>query len=155
VHERLKPHTCDVCAKQFADPSSMKIHVRKVHKKARDHECETCGERFRLDKDLQYHVRSVHERLKLLREQAENRWAEIEKWQAKRRQTVAAEARRLIARHGCAECPARFGSPSDLAEHVQSAHDKRSDHACEECGAQFARAGNLRRHRTMQHSRLP
>ena len=53
--------------------------------------------------------------------------------------------------HGCPQCDSAFGEAGTLATHIRAVHEKRRDYACPHCDAAFARASTRARHMHTQH----
>ena len=60
-HEGRKPQSCvcNVCDKEFYDPSSLNKHVKNVHMNFRPYPCTLCDRKFQEKKTLEEHLR-VH-----------------------------------------------------------------------------------------------
>ncbi|XP_012885345.1 PREDICTED: zinc finger and BTB domain-containing protein 38 [Dipodomys ordii] len=57
-----RPHACELCAKQFQSPSTLRMHMR-CHTGEKPYPCPTCGRRFSMQGNLQKHAR-IHLGLK-------------------------------------------------------------------------------------------
>lgn len=55
-HPTLKPYICELCAKQFQSPSTLKMHMR-CHTGEKPYQCKTCGRCFSVQGNLQKHER--------------------------------------------------------------------------------------------------
>ncbi|EGW00482.1 Zinc finger and BTB domain-containing protein 38 [Cricetulus griseus] len=55
-HLTLKPYICELCAKQFQSPSTLKMHMR-CHTGEKPYQCKTCGRCFSVQGNLQKHER--------------------------------------------------------------------------------------------------
>nr|XP_021504116.1 zinc finger and BTB domain-containing protein 38 [Meriones unguiculatus]XP_021504117.1 zinc finger and BTB domain-containing protein 38 [Meriones unguiculatus]XP_021504118.1 zinc finger and BTB domain-containing protein 38 [Meriones unguiculatus]XP_021504119.1 zinc finger and BTB domain-containing protein 38 [Meriones unguiculatus]XP_021504120.1 zinc finger and BTB domain-containing protein 38 [Meriones unguiculatus] len=55
-HLTLKPYVCELCAKPFQSPSTLKMHMR-CHTGEKPYQCKTCGRRFSVQGNLQKHER--------------------------------------------------------------------------------------------------
>ncbi|XP_050996602.1 zinc finger and BTB domain-containing protein 38 [Acomys russatus] len=55
-HLTLKPYTCELCAKPFQSPSTLKMHMR-CHTGEKPYQCKTCGRCFSVQGNLQKHER--------------------------------------------------------------------------------------------------
>ncbi|XP_008849100.1 zinc finger and BTB domain-containing protein 38 [Nannospalax galili] len=55
-HLTSKPHICELCAKQFQSPSTLKMHMR-CHTGEKPYQCKTCGRCFSVQGNLQKHER--------------------------------------------------------------------------------------------------
>ena len=62
VHEKVKPHKCDTCAKAFSDKGDLTKHIKAVHKKIKI-QCNIC-KKFYGKSGLLGHVRRVHQKEK-------------------------------------------------------------------------------------------
>lgn len=60
-HEKLRPHTCDVCLKSFSALWTLRVHQRNVHLKSKPHKCHLCDKSFGELFNLSKHVAIVHE----------------------------------------------------------------------------------------------
>ncbi|XP_007945718.1 zinc finger and BTB domain-containing protein 38 [Orycteropus afer afer] len=61
-HLTSRPYTCELCAKQFQSPSTLKMHMR-CHTGEKPYQCKTCGRCFSVHGNLQKHER-IHLGLK-------------------------------------------------------------------------------------------
>ncbi|XP_064131578.1 zinc finger and BTB domain-containing protein 38 [Loxodonta africana] len=61
-HLTPRPHTCELCAKQFQSPSTLRMHMR-CHTGEKPYQCKTCGRCFSVLGNLQKHER-IHLGLK-------------------------------------------------------------------------------------------
>ncbi|XP_006903119.1 PREDICTED: zinc finger and BTB domain-containing protein 38-like [Elephantulus edwardii] len=61
-HVAARPHTCELCAKQFQTPSTLRMHMR-CHTGEKPYQCKTCGRCFSVHGNLQKHER-IHLGLK-------------------------------------------------------------------------------------------
>ena len=64
VHEKLKPHQCSFCAKQFSFKKNLKLHIDSVHNNIKRHACQICNKGFRDNYCLRMHIECVHEKMK-------------------------------------------------------------------------------------------
>nr|XP_015849569.1 zinc finger and BTB domain-containing protein 38 [Peromyscus maniculatus bairdii] len=55
-HLTVKPYICELCAKQFQSPSTLKMHMR-CHTGEKPYQCKTCGRCFSVQGNLQKHER--------------------------------------------------------------------------------------------------
>ncbi|XP_013361715.1 PREDICTED: zinc finger and BTB domain-containing protein 38 [Chinchilla lanigera] len=55
-HLTSKPYVCELCAKQFQSPSTLKMHMR-CHTGEKPYQCKTCGRCFSVQGNLQKHER--------------------------------------------------------------------------------------------------
>lgn len=55
-HLTARPYTCEFCAKQFQNPSTLKMHMR-CHTGEKPYPCKTCGRCFSVQGNLQKHER--------------------------------------------------------------------------------------------------
>ncbi|KAM4821197.1 zinc finger and BTB domain-containing protein 38 isoform 1-T9 [Thomomys bottae] len=64
AHQHLapRPHVCELCAKPFQSPSTLRMHMR-CHTGEKPYACQTCGRRFSIQGNLQKHER-IHLGLK-------------------------------------------------------------------------------------------
>ncbi|KAK2090434.1 Zinc finger and BTB domain-containing protein 38 [Saguinus oedipus] len=61
-HLTSRPYACELCAKQFQSPSTLKMHMR-CHTGEKPYQCKTCGRCFSVQGNLQKHER-IHLGLK-------------------------------------------------------------------------------------------
>jgi len=54
--------TCDVCGKELASESSLKLHKSRVHLKDKPFECEICGMKFGYKSVMNNHINSIHKK---------------------------------------------------------------------------------------------
>lgn len=55
-HITARPYACELCAKQFQSPSTLKMHMR-CHTGEKPYQCKTCGRCFSVQGNLQKHER--------------------------------------------------------------------------------------------------
>ncbi|XP_054985434.1 zinc finger and BTB domain-containing protein 38 isoform X2 [Sorex araneus] len=55
-HVTARPYTCELCAKHFQSPSTLKMHMR-CHTGEKPYPCKTCGRCFSMQGNLQKHQR--------------------------------------------------------------------------------------------------
>ncbi|XP_037699657.1 zinc finger and BTB domain-containing protein 38 [Choloepus didactylus] len=55
-HLTSRPYVCELCAKQFQSPSTLKMHMR-CHTGEKPYQCKTCGRCFSVQGNLQKHER--------------------------------------------------------------------------------------------------
>ncbi|XP_010856486.1 PREDICTED: zinc finger and BTB domain-containing protein 38 [Bison bison bison] len=55
-HLTARPYACELCAKQFQSPSTLKMHMR-CHTGEKPYQCKTCGRCFSVHGNLQKHER--------------------------------------------------------------------------------------------------
>ena len=62
VHEKEKPHECNICGAKFTQKISLKVHIDTIHggKLVR---CNVCDRKFSKS-NLDQHVKSTHEKSK-------------------------------------------------------------------------------------------
>lgn len=60
-HERLRPHTCDICRKSFSALWTLRVHQRNVHLKSKPHKCHLCDKSFGELFNKSKHIAIVHE----------------------------------------------------------------------------------------------
>ena len=56
VHDKIKEHICEVCAKGFATTSDLKTH-RRTHTGEKNFPCHICGQSYSTKQYLQIHTR--------------------------------------------------------------------------------------------------
>ena len=61
VHERQRPHKCDLCDASFFSKSGVTKHKESVHQGKKPHMCNLCGSSFSEKGNLNQHVAQVHE----------------------------------------------------------------------------------------------
>lgn len=55
-HLTARPYACELCAKPFQSPSTLKMHMR-CHTGEKPYQCKTCGRCFSVQGNLQKHMR--------------------------------------------------------------------------------------------------
>ncbi|XP_055625495.1 zinc finger protein 62-like [Toxorhynchites rutilus septentrionalis] len=60
IHEKVRPHQCTKCPKNFTSSNKLQCHINGVHLKIRDHECEICGKAYSEKNNLKRHQSRVH-----------------------------------------------------------------------------------------------
>lgn len=60
-HEKLRPHTCDLCQKSFSALWTLRVHQRNVHLKSKPHKCHICDKSFGELFNKSKHIAIVHE----------------------------------------------------------------------------------------------
>lgn len=60
-HEKLRPHSCDVCQKSFSALWTLRVHQRNVHLKSKPHKCHLCDKSFGELFNKSKHIAIVHE----------------------------------------------------------------------------------------------
>ena len=51
---------CDICWREFARRSALRLHVQSVHMGEKPYECDHCGERFAQRGHRTFHIRALH-----------------------------------------------------------------------------------------------
>ncbi|XP_055622414.1 zinc finger protein 91-like [Toxorhynchites rutilus septentrionalis] len=59
-HEKVRPHQCTECPKNFANRSKLQLHINSVHLQKRDWKCEFCDKAYLERNNLKRHRRSAH-----------------------------------------------------------------------------------------------
>ena len=62
IHER-KPYQCEVCKRNFAEPSQLEEHMRIWHIEEKPFSCSSCGKSFATKPRLKQHMK-IHEEVK-------------------------------------------------------------------------------------------
>ncbi|XP_055625493.1 zinc finger protein 431-like isoform X2 [Toxorhynchites rutilus septentrionalis] len=57
LHEKVRPHKCTECPKNFATRCKLQSHINSVHLKKRDYKCELCGKAYLEKNHLKRHIR--------------------------------------------------------------------------------------------------
>ena len=57
VHQKSRPHTCDLCGRSFAARAGMENHILLIHEKQMPFTCDRCGKKFKRRPDLNNHIR--------------------------------------------------------------------------------------------------
>lgn len=60
-HEKLRPHSCDICQKSFSALWTLRVHQRNVHLKSKPHKCHLCDKSFGELFNKSKHIAIVHE----------------------------------------------------------------------------------------------
>lgn len=60
-HEKLRPHSCDLCQKSFSALWTLRVHQRNVHLKSKPHKCHLCDKSFGELFNKSKHIAIVHE----------------------------------------------------------------------------------------------
>ena len=64
VHEKKKPHRCNVCNTFFGLYGNLKRHIRAVHEGKKPFNCSICNAAFTQNSKLKRHLFAVHEEKK-------------------------------------------------------------------------------------------
>ena len=62
MHEKKRPHLCDICSKGFSRESEMRIHKETVHEGKKPHVCDFCAASFSRKNHLNVHIAAVHDK---------------------------------------------------------------------------------------------
>lgn len=60
-HEKLRPHSCNLCQKSFSALWTLRVHQRNVHLKSKPHKCHLCDKSFGEFFNKSKHIAIVHE----------------------------------------------------------------------------------------------
>ena len=64
VHEKKKPHLCNLCGKAFSAKKALQYHIRCVHEKKKPFSCTICENKFTTKKAQRMHIETVHEKIR-------------------------------------------------------------------------------------------
>ena len=62
-HKGIKPHTCEICKKSFAEKGTLKVHLQS-HLKVNSFKCELCCFSCKTDSHLREHYKYKHHQTK-------------------------------------------------------------------------------------------
>ena len=62
-HKGIKPHTCEICKKSFAEKGTLKVHLQS-HLKVNSFKCELCCFSCKTDSHLREHYKYKHHKYK-------------------------------------------------------------------------------------------
>ena len=60
VHEKIKPHLCNLCGRSFGCKTNLRKHIEAVHDR-KEYFCEYCTEAFKTEYLYKHHKAEVHE----------------------------------------------------------------------------------------------
>lgn len=158
---------CDICGKQFARPSQLKIH-KLCHSEERPFSCEHCDSSFKNRSNLSNHINSVHlQRKRILCEICNMKFLNksmLKKHMISHTDTACCciKCRKVLKAqslkdHQCRECSicsAVFILKSELAEHTLS-HPGNEMYKCSDCGKTFKSQKSLTRHKIIHRPSEP
>jgi len=136
---------CDICARLFANKSSLKKHMMTAHMKEDDSAvCEICSKTFRAKHLLQYHTREVHSNQLFSCEVCGKTFGS------------KSYLKRHLERHrtenifACQLCEKSFSTKGYLRHHHKAVHIL-EDNPCEKCGKMYKNKYLLRKHINKYH----
>ena len=127
IHDGVKNHKCEYCAKAFTLASTLRKHVRLVHEGVKAHQCIFCGKMFKEARNLKEHINNIHEGLKHPKEEG---------------------AKGAVQRTNvqCEFCGKHFSLEVNLKRHVNCVHLGIKKFKCEYCGKQFGLKQDVTKH---------
>lgn len=119
---------CNICDKQFSQPSRLEHHMKTVHSK-NHHICQICSRMFQTTRDLSRHIREVHKQAFFSCQFCSFSCARGESYN------------KHMATHAlCPICEGTFADNVRLKKHIAETH------TCKTCGHLYASVSELYEH---------
>ncbi|XP_063828736.1 zinc finger protein OZF-like [Ostrinia nubilalis] len=141
------PENCSVCGKEFANPSTLLIHMRS-HTNEKPYQCEFCDKRYKNAGSLKRHSVRNHMKIRARRFICESCG---KGFYTKTDIIIHLRTHTGETPYSCSECQAVFTQLSSLIRHKKN-HLGEKTEACDVCYKKFITKDSLRRHQMVHTS---
>lgn len=139
VHQKTRPHKCDVCNEGFFNRQQLNIHILE-HTGERPFPCGDCASRFKTAGQLKQHKLTAHSDARPYKcNQCDSAFKQSGLLQRHVRGHENAKP------YACTRCDARFADSSYINIHMRT-HTGEKPYSCEVCGRQFIDQRNMKKH---------
>jgi uncharacterized Zn-finger protein len=147
IHLQMKPFTCPICGKRFAQGGNMKVHMR-THTGERQYQCSVCQKNFPRSQDLRRHMLTHSQEKPYKCSRCD--YACISKGQLKTHENTHSGLKPFK----CSQCGKSFACAAGMRGHMRL-HEGIRQFSCWACSESFMYSVELKRHMRLAGHQKP